>query len=115
MILFMISRSPKPSGRIAQNAFGKSAPVNDRGLVRQAIVAIGEQDVDPAGLQPPCDVDIMGASSDHLILESDCFELWVGAEVSFQLNYSALVRAMTSPFVTKCLLDTRKVYHAYTN
>ena len=45
----------------------------------------------------------MGASSDYLILETDCFELSVGAEATFQLNYSALVRAMTSPFVTKVM------------
>ncbi len=45
----------------------------------------------------------MGASSDHLILESDYFELSVGAEVTFQLNYSALVRAISSPFVTKVM------------
>jgi predicted amino acid racemase len=45
----------------------------------------------------------MGASSDHLILESGCFELSVGAEVTFHLNDSAAVRAMTSPFVTKVM------------
>jgi predicted amino acid racemase len=95
------TKPSKPSGRIAQNAFGKSPPVTDRGLVRQAILAVGEQDVDPSGLQPPSGVGIMGASSDHLILESDRLGLSVGAEVSFQLNYSALLRAMTSPFVTR--------------
>jgi predicted amino acid racemase len=95
------TKPSRPSGRIAQNAFGKPPPVTDRGLVRQAILAIGEQDVDPSGLHPPSGVDIMGASSDHLILESDRFELSVGARVNFQLNYSALLRAMTSPFVAK--------------
>jgi predicted amino acid racemase len=45
----------------------------------------------------------MGASSDHLIVESDRFELSVGAVVIFQLKHSALVRAMTSPFVTKVM------------
>ena len=41
------------------------------------------------------------ASSDHLIAESGHNYLSVGAEIAFQLNYSALVRAMTSPFVAK--------------
>lgn len=45
----------------------------------------------------------MGASSDHLILVTDNCDLPVGSEVSFQLNYSALVHAMTSPFVTKVI------------
>jgi predicted amino acid racemase len=93
----------KPSGTIAQTAFGKAPPVTDRGLVTQAILAVGQQDIDPYGLNAPAGIDVMGASSDHLILESDRFELSVGAEVSFQLNYSALVRAMTSPFVTKII------------
>jgi len=93
----------KPSGTIAQTAFGEVPPSTDRGLVTQAILAVGQQDIDPSGLQAPTGIDVMGASSDHLILESDCFELSVGAEVIFQLNYSALVRALTSPFVTKVM------------
>jgi predicted amino acid racemase len=93
----------KPSGTIAQTAFGEAPPVTDRGLVTQAILAVGQQDIDPSGLHAPTGIDVMGASSDHLILESDCFELSIGAEVIFQLNYSALVRAMTSPFVTKVM------------
>ncbi|HSG11778.1 MAG TPA: alanine/ornithine racemase family PLP-dependent enzyme [Gammaproteobacteria bacterium] len=90
-----------PLGTIAQNAFGDVPPVADRGLVTQAILAVGQQDVDPSGLQAPDGMDVVGASSDHLILESERFELTVGTEVIFQLNYGALVRAMTSPFVAK--------------
>ena len=92
-----------PLGTIAQNALGEVPPATDRGSVMQAILAIGQQDVDPSGLQAPDGVDVMGASSDHLVLESEGFDLPVGAEVSFQLNYGALVRAMTSPFVTKAI------------
>jgi len=90
-----------PSGKIAQTAFGEAPPVTDRGLVTQAILAVGQQDIDPHGLIAPAGIDVMGASSDHLILESTEFDICVGGEVTFQLNYSALVRAMTSPFVTK--------------
>lgn len=93
----------KPLGRIAQTAFGEGLPLIDRGLIKQAILAVGHQDIDPFGLQAPAGIDVMGASSDHLILESHNFELSVGAEVAFQLNYSALVRAMTSPFIAKVM------------
>ena len=55
----------------------------------------------PLGLRPPVGFEIMGASSDHLILESNSDGLCVGAEVALQLNYSALVRSMTSPYVTR--------------
>ena len=90
-----------PSGTIAQTAFGEAPPVTDRGLVTQAILAIGQQDIDPGGLNAPAGIDVMGASSDHLILESTDIDIPVGGEVTFQLSYSALVRAMTSPFVAK--------------
>ena len=92
-----------PSGKITQNAFGETPVVADRGQVSQAILAIGRQDTDPDGLQAPAGIDVMGASSDHLILESASDDLSVGTEVSFQLNYSALVRSMTCPFVIKSI------------
>ena len=69
----------------------------------QLILAIGEQDSDPCGLQPPPGIELLGNSSDHLVAESDSDRISVGAEVRFQLNYSALVRAMTSPYVAKVI------------
>ena len=90
-----------PSGQINQNAFGETPVVADRGHVTQAILAIGRQDTDPDGLQAAAGIEVMGGSSDHLILESEYDDLSVGSEVTFLLNYSALVRSMTSPYVTK--------------
>jgi predicted amino acid racemase len=89
----------RPQGTVAEGAFGPPAATRDRGDIRQAILAVGRQDIDPAGLQPPPGVEILGASSDHLIVTSGRDQLAVGSEVAFGLNYSALVRAMTSPFV----------------
>ena len=96
----------QPTGDVAQSAFGEvllpnDRALTDRGIVRQAILAIGIQDIDPDGLQAPAGIEIMGASSDHLVIESVNGELVVGEEVTFQLNYSALLRAMTSPFVSR--------------
>jgi len=90
----------QPWGKIGQSAFGEKPPSADRGHISQTILAVGLQDTDPSGLDPPCGIELLGASSDHLIIKSDCC-LAVGAEMIFQLNYSALVRAMTSPFVDK--------------
>ncbi|WP_072910110.1 alanine/ornithine racemase family PLP-dependent enzyme [Malonomonas rubra] len=95
------TKPSKPTGQIAQAAFGEAPAAIDRGEVRQNILAIGQQDTDPCGLLPPAGTQVMGASSDHLILETDDEKLPVGKEVTFQLNYSALVRSMTSPFVAK--------------
>lgn len=100
----------QPTGHIAQSAFGEAVSTTDRGLVRQAILAIGIQDIDPGGLQAPAGIEILGASSDHLVIEPVQGDLFVGEEVTFQLNYSALLRAMTSPFVSKVFTpwqDTR--------
>lgn len=73
--------------------------------VQRALLALGEQDVDPAGLTPPVGVTIRGASSDHLVVESAGSSLRVGDEQHFQPSYSALLRAMTSPFVGRCFVD----------
>jgi predicted amino acid racemase len=93
----------QPWGEIAQTAFGVKPPALDRGDISHTILAIGHQDTDPHGLIPPSGMEILGASSDHLITDSGRQRLSVGAEVEFQLNYSALVRAMTSPFVAKVM------------
>jgi predicted amino acid racemase len=63
------------------------------------ILALGRQDTDPDGLTPPPGISILGMSSDHLVLDAGDWDLPVGAEVAFGVNYSALVRATTSPFV----------------
>lgn len=93
----------QPWGEMAQTAFGEKLSTKDRGSISQAILAIGIQDTDPMGLFPPAGMEILGASSDHLVVKSD---LSVGAEVRFQLNYGAMVRAWTSPFVAKVLIGS---------
>lgn len=69
---------------------------------RRAITALGRQDVDPEGLLPRHnDIKIVKASSDHLVLDTTGldYRLRVGEIIAFDLNYQALLRAMTSPFV----------------
>lgn len=104
LVAEVIESKQKPSqatGEIAQTAFGETTATIDRGMVNQAILAIGRQDIDPDGLQASAGIDILDASSDHLIVESFKTTLRVGEELRFQLNYSALLRAMTSPFVSE--------------
>lgn len=108
LIAEVIESKIKPSqpwGEIAQNAFGEQQSATDRGQISQSILAVGRQDTDCSGLCPSPGVEVLGASSDHLIVDSGDERLPLGSEVSFQLNYSALVRAMTSPFVAKVVTD----------
>ena len=106
LIAEVIESKVKPSqpwGEIAQTAFGEKPPATDRGDISQTILAIGRQDTDPDGLHPQPGMEILGASSDHLIVDSGSDRVCVGAEIAFHLNYRALVRAMTSPFVAKVM------------
>lgn len=91
----------KPYGHVGQAAFGQPDTPLDRGDICRSILAIGRQDCDSDGLSPPSGVKILGASSDHLIVETDSEPLAIGSEIAFQPNYSALLSAMTSAFVYK--------------
>ena len=95
------TKPTQPWGEINQTAFGPREPSPDHGDTARAILAVGRQDVDPEGLAAPVGFEILGASSDHLVLDAGSRPPAVGAEVRFQLDYSALVRAMTSPFVER--------------
>ena len=96
----------EPRGARGQTAFGgidhPSEPPGDRPRI---IVALGRQDIDPGGLTPPPDLQILGTSSDHIVLAGASEPPEVGDELCFGLDYSALLRAMTSPFVTKSYLQ----------
>lgn len=94
----------RPWGEIAQAAFGRQPAARECGRISQTILAIGHQDTDPDGLSPPPGIEILGASSDHLIVNSGDRHTPVGAEIPFRITYSALVRAMTSPYVAKFMV-----------
>ncbi len=94
------NRKPsQPWGDLAQSAFEEEATVVDRGEINQAIIAVGRQDIDPEGLCPTTGACVLSASSDHLVVTSRHGRFEIGEELAFGINYSALVRAMTSPFV----------------
>jgi ornithine racemase len=90
----------QPRGALGQTAFGGGAErrsVSTEG--HRVIVALGRQDIDTEGITAPDGFTVLGASSDHLVLDSATTAPRVGAELHFEPNYSALMRAMTSPFV----------------
>jgi predicted amino acid racemase len=91
----------QPWGDTAQAAFAGPSTRSGTGTIRQALVALGRQDTDPDGITPPPGLTILGASSDHLVLDAGDHPLAVGDEVPFDVDYSALVRAMTSPFISQ--------------
>lgn len=103
----VIESKEKPSsplGDLAQNGFGENIYFSDKGVCRRVIVALGRQDVDIANLNPFDDIKILGSSSDHLVIDPINCLLKVGDQVEFGINYSALLTAMTSPFVKKVFI-----------
>ena len=69
------------------------------------IVALGKQDILASGLKSTNGLEILGSSSDHIILDSKNNNLQVGDEVNFNLDYGCLLAAMTSPFIKKQFVD----------
>jgi ornithine racemase len=90
-----------PFGEISQNAFGETPVFIDRGTRQRAIIALGRQDVLVSGIKPETNMEILGSSSDHIVLDSQNCDLKVGEEIKFTLDYGSLLSAMTSPFIRK--------------
>lgn len=90
-----------PYGEIAQNTLGITPQFQERGNIRRAILGVGFQDVLVSGLTPRLDMDILGSSSDHTVLDAKKIDLQVGDEVAFSLDYGAILSVMTSPNVFK--------------
>ncbi len=92
----------QPRGDRGQTAFGPGIQrCGAQEWTHRVIVALGWQDLDVDGIVPPDGFEILGGSSDHVVLESALAKPKVGSELRFIPNYSALMRSMTSPFVAK--------------
>lgn len=99
-VIESLHKPSAPWGMRGRSAFGAVRPARDRGTIIQTIVAIGRQDTDAEGLTPPVGMSVLASSSDHLVMETRTV-LPAGTEVRFGVDYSALLRAMTSPFVAE--------------
>ncbi len=94
-----------PNGEISQDAFGNIPTFLDRGIHHRVIIALGRQDILPSSLKPEDDLEILGSSSDHVVLDSKHLDLKIGSEVKFDLDYGGLLAAMTSPFIQKKFVE----------
>lgn len=93
-----------PRGEVGRDAFGEVPVFQDLGIRKRAILAIGKQDIHLNSLVLlEKEVKIVGASSDHLIIDITDFkeEIKVGDEVKFKLNYPALLSVTTSKYINK--------------
>lgn len=96
-----------PIGEIGMDAFGNKPVFEDKGVRKRAICAIGRQDIDPGDVIPDdTDITILGASSDHFIIDvTDCEDEYkVGDIVSFNLTYGGILSTSTSRYIKKELV-----------
>lgn len=96
-----------PRGKLGRDAFGNIPKFVNKGIIKRAILALGKQDVNIKGLTPLISgIEIIGASSDHLVLDitRSTQEIRLNQEIKFKLNYSTLLSASTSPYITKIFI-----------
>ena len=96
-------RKRSSAGARGQDAFGGPGATLPAGDRIRALANLGREDVDEKALRPrEAGVQIVGASSGYLVLDvTDAEPVRVGAELTFDPGYSALLRAMTSEYVEK--------------
>lgn len=75
--------------------------------ITRLILAIGHQDTDISGLSMPDGSTLIGATSDHLVIETNQSTQGLGSEMRFQMNYSALMHAMSAPDIETMLFHDR--------
>ncbi len=101
-VLECYRKPPAPPCEIGLDAFGHvpdaDLPDDDAWY---ALVALGRRDCEPAGLRPLLEgAYVAGMTSDvGIVIVPD--PVAPGSELSFTVDYDALVRAVTSPFVAK--------------
>lgn len=97
-----------PEGTVATDAFGRVPVWEDRGMRRRAILDMGEQDMYISGLRPRrAGVTIVGASSDHLVVDVTEAEppVRLGHELGFDPIYAAVATAMARRGVEKTIVS----------
>lgn len=97
-----------PEGEIGLDAFGRKPVFEDKGWRKKCILAVGEQDINPSGLIPfDQDIDVLHASSDHTIMDiTDSKNNYkIGDIIKFKLNYSSLLKATTSQYIEKIIIN----------
>ncbi len=107
-IIELKTKPSLPIGEVGMDAFGNRPVYEDRGNIKRAILAIGKQDTDEDNMIPmDADVDILGSSSDHLILDvtRSKVDYQVGDVISFTLAYGALLKAATSNYVDRVYVN----------
>lgn len=92
-----------PVGEIFADCFGLCGEYVDRGVRKRGILAVGKVDfaLDSQLIPRSKGIEILGSSSDHLIIDIEDAEIEykVGDILQFDLRYSTMVYLTSSPYV----------------
>lgn len=98
LISEVIESKKKPEFRKTSSAKTNSTYFKEND---QVILAIGNQDTDVNALGFPNGFTFVGATSDHLVLNTSNLKVKIGAECRMKMNYNSLMKIMNSPTVEK--------------
>ncbi|MCL2203859.1 MAG: alanine/ornithine racemase family PLP-dependent enzyme [Defluviitaleaceae bacterium] len=110
-IIEIMEKPSLPEGEKGYDAFGQQPHYEDKGPMRRAILAVGRQDTSYEGLASTLPgVDIIGASSDHLMVDvtRTAKPLQVGDTLTFSLSYGAILAGFTSKYVQRSYIGTHQ-------
>jgi predicted amino acid racemase len=101
-VLECYRKPPAPAGARGRDAFGHvpDAVLPDRDAW-YALLACGRRDCQPESLTPLLPGSVVAGMTSDVTVLTVAQPLAVGDTVAFTVDYDGLVRAMTSPFVTK--------------
>lgn len=105
--LIEVKKKPSlPWGKRTRDAFEEEVKFEDEGLMIRGIASIGRQDIILSGIKSDENLKIIGASSDHLVLNLNRVpSLKVGDIISFRLNYAGVLTSYTSPYIEKIYIE----------
>ncbi|NLY80294.1 MAG: alanine/ornithine racemase family PLP-dependent enzyme [Lysinibacillus sp.] len=110
----VIEAKQKPSfpfGYRGRNAFGESIEFQEQGWTNHILVSVGRQDVFVPGLTPMKPLKIIGASSDHIVMDGKNIQVQPGDEIMFAPNYGAMLSLMSSPYIHKTYIEYKGSKH----
>ncbi|MDA3957857.1 alanine racemase [Oceanispirochaeta sp.] len=107
--LIELKKKPSvPIGETGLDAFGGKPVFTEKGEILRGILSVGREDILVDKLIPEdTNITILGASSDHLLVDVSLTKspVKLGDQICFNMNYGALLAAMTSNYVRKTPLN----------
>lgn len=102
----IIEIKEKPSMPVGVSGYAalNTKPVfEDKGIRRRAICSAGKQDIDLDMIPHDKKITILGASSDHLLVDITDSEqhYQIGDTLSFNMLYTSVMRSFTSKYIDK--------------